>query len=251
MKTISAGSYSRLAVFDECPKRAELAYLHRIKEPERPPLPAGKEYPNDRGSRIHDLAENYVRGHEEAFPGELGHFKPEFTYLREQFAETPDNFVMEDMWYFDKDWQTLPSDIEPWDKRIWLRIKLDLLAFDPEDETAAVCVDYKTGKVYGNEIKHGQQTQLYTLATFLRYPELETVTAELWYLDHNELSQRAFTRSQGLRFQRYWDNKMQALTTTTVFEPKPNAYSCRFCPFKTGEIGRSGVQGTGDCDLNP
>ena len=49
-----------MTTFEQCKFRAKLQYVDKIPEPERP-LPPGKtEHANDRGTRIHDAAENFV-----------------------------------------------------------------------------------------------------------------------------------------------------------------------------------------------
>jgi len=59
---IKTVSFSRLTDFEKCKHLAKLKYVDRIPEPARP-LPAGKtEHANDRGTRIHEAAEHYVRG---------------------------------------------------------------------------------------------------------------------------------------------------------------------------------------------
>lgn len=70
----------------------------------------------------------------------------------------------------------------------WVRIKLDALVFE-EDNSARV-IDYKTGKKWGNEITHGQQCLLYAIGTFYRYPEIEAVQTELWYLDKQQTTKK-------------------------------------------------------------
>lgn len=244
---ISAGSYSRIQVFESCPKRAELAYVQRIKEPDRPPLPNGKEYPNDRGTRVHDQAEEYVRGQRPDLVPELLNFEDELTNLRNIFSQDPSRLVMEDMWTFDDTWT--PCSPDDYDS-IWLRIKLDVLLFSAQG-TKAYVIDYKTGKRYGNEIKHAEQTQLYALATALRYPEVEEIQTELWYTDQDEIAEMHFTREQALKFLKNWNNKMLRMTQAIEFPAKPNMYACRYCPFKEGLIGKFGPEGTGHCSLNP
>jgi len=249
-ETIKAGSYSRIQIFESCPHRAKLAYIERVKEPERPPLSNGKEYANDRGSRIHDYAEFFVRGekgHEKLIP-ELMNFQKELTHLRSIFKTDTSRLVMEDMWLFDNTWKSIPLTSDY--KDIWLRIKLDVLHLSPCGNEAIV-IDYKTGKRWGNEVKHAEQTQFYALTTFLRYPKVKQVIAELWYTDQDEIATMTFTRKQGMRFLENWNNKMLKLTTATSFPVKANMHSCRFCPFKTGSIGKQGPHGTGHCDRNP
>ena len=248
---IKAGSYSRINIFESCPKRAELAYIDKIKENDRPLLPAGKEYPNDRGSRVHDFAENYVRGtkgHEKLIP-ELKNFEKQINRLRDLYSTG--RVMMEDMWLFDNAWIALPEGTERWSPDIWVRIMLDVVVFSPDGKTAIV-IDYKTGKRYGNEVKHAEQTQLYALAVLLRFPKVEEVYTELWYTDQDELAKMRFTRKQGMRYLKNWNNKMVKMTTAVVFPVKANMYTCRWCPFQTGIINsKQGTVGTGHCDKNP
>lgn len=227
---ISAWSHSRLAVFEQCKFRAKLQFVDRIPEPARP-LPPGKfEHANDRGTRVHEAGELFVRGGVELIP-ELEAFRPEFTRLRELFKEG--KVGLEGEWGYDQNW----SPISWKDSNIWARIKLD--AFVRLSKTHGVVIDYKTGKKFGNEVKHAEQCQLYQLAAFLRYPDLEVIDVELWYTDQNELTHMQYTRSQGLRFLKNFGARGLALTTETDFPANPNIFSCQWCPF--------GPEGTGHC----
>lgn len=99
---------------------------------------------------------------------------------------------------------------------------------------------HNTGKKFGNEIKHAEQTQLYQLAAFLRYPELETIDVELWYTDQDDLTHMKYTRSQGMRFFQNFNQRGIAMTSAEEFPPSPNVFACKWCPY--------GPRGTGDCD---
>lgn len=233
--TIASWSHSRLVDFEKCHQLAFLKYVKRIPEPDRP-LPEGKsEHANDRGSRVHDLLEQYVRGKTKDFPAEAYRFRFEFDALKKLFKLG--TVSLEGEWGFDRDW--VATD---W-QTAWLRMKLDALVFLSPVE--AVAIDYKTGRKFGNEIKHGEQLMLYQLATLLRYPQLELVHTELWYLDHDELTHRTFTRDQGLRFRRSWNDRGTTMTTCIDFPPNPNRWSCAYCPYGTPENGFP--NGTGHC----
>ncbi len=227
---IPAWSYSRLSDFEQCKLRAKLKYIDRIPEPPRP-LPPGKlEQPNDRGTRVHFAGEKFVEGGIELIP-ELDAFGPEFHRLRELHKEG--KVSLEGEWAFDSQWN--PTAWRSNDA--WARIKLD--AFVQLDKTHAVVIDYKTGRKFGNEIKHAEQCQLYQLASFLRYPKLEVIDVELWYTDQDDLTHMRYTRSQGLRFFNGFDTRARRMTETTEFPANPNAFVCRWCPY--------GPKGTGHC----
>jgi CRISPR/Cas system-associated exonuclease Cas4 (RecB family) len=229
---IRSWSHSKLTEFDKCKRRVWLMHVQRIPEPQRP-LPPGKtEHANDRGTRVHEACEAYVKGLTDSLCVEAEkHFGPQLDLLRVLYEEGM--VSLEGEWGVDQGWN--PTD---W-KTAWHRSKLDAIVF--VDKTHAIVIDYKTGKKFGNEVKHGEQMQLYQLNAFLRYPELEEVTCELWYLDANEVTSRTFTRSQGLRFKDNFHRRGMAMTSCNDFPPNPNVFSCQWCMY--------GPWGTGHCEV--
>lgn len=227
---INSWSHSRIGDFEKCKFLCWLKHDQKIPEPERQLRPGQTEHANDRGSRIHDSAEKYVRGEMELIP-ELRSFEAEFVRLRELFKRG--SVSLEGEWGMDRNWE--PTS---W-KTAWHRSKLDALVHISPEE--AVVIDYKSGRRFGNEIKHGEQTQLYALNTVLRFPLLEKVTTELWYTDVNELYRQVFTRDQALRFRANWDKRGNAVTSCTKWDPNPNVFSCKWCPY--------GPWGTGHCTV--
>lgn len=248
-QTIQAGSPSLRDVYEECPKRAFLRAVKKIPEPERPPLANGKEYPNDRGSRLHDEAEAFVKG-ERDLPRELEGFYFQLHALRDHFMAPDSTVITEELWAFDEDWEPLPpiNGRHQWDRH-WIRLKID--AFVMHSPQFATVVDYKTGKRSGNEIKHGDQVLEYAIASFMKYPTLEEIEVELWYFDQDEIERKAYTYDRAMRFLPRVERRYTNMLSDSIFEPQPSKWNCRFCPYKTGLIGKLGPEGTGHCDLNP
>ena len=230
---IQSWSYSRLTTFEQCGLRAKLAYVDKIPEPPRP-LPPGKlEHANDRGTRVHDAAERFVKENIELIP-ELHKFKPEFQQLKEYFKKG--KVSLEGDWATDRDWQPVNWKA----KDAWLRMKLDALV--RPTKTHGVVIDYKTGKMFGNEIKHAEQGQLYQLATFLRYPEIQTIDVEFWYTDIDDIKRTTFSRDQGLRFYRNFNDRGVRMTSPAAdLAARPSISACRWCPFKNTEHCDKGV----------
>lgn len=224
MKQIRTWSFSRLTDFEKCRYRAKLKYLDHVPEPPRP-LPPGKtEHANDRGSRVHDAAEAYVRGGVELI-SELSAYKERYDELRDLFAEK--RVTLEGEWAFDKQWNPVA-----WNSHdAWCRMKLDAYVQVTNDH--ARVIDYKTGKKYGNEIKHTEQGQLYQLAAFLKYPQLISVDVEFWYIDQGKDhdTRVSYSRAQGTAYYNKFYNRGAAMTGETEFPPNPNAYSCKWCPY--------------------
>lgn len=231
---INAWSFSRLNEFERCKLRAKLLFLDKIPEPERP-LPPGKtEQANDRGTRLHKAAEDYVSlSHDVDLIPELSDFREEFTRVRELFREGKAS--VEGQWAFDESWA--PCD---WFAPIaWVRLAIDLRV--QLSDTHMLVVDYKSGRKSGNEVKHSEQMALYQLATFLRYPDVETVTAELWYVDKNDLSRQVYTRERGMKYLATFNKRGLAMTQCEEFPPNPSDYTCRFCYY--------GAKGSGVCPV--
>lgn len=96
---------------------------------------------------------------------------------------------------------------------------------------------HNTGKRFGNEMKHAQQLQLYSLSTLIRRPEIQEVRAELWYLDQDELADMTMKRSQLGKYLKIWDAVGQKITSETEFKPKPNLLSCKYCCYRQDRQG--------------
>lgn len=225
-------SFSKIGDFEKCKKYFWLKHEQKIPEPERPLRPGQTEHANDRGSRIHDNCEQYVRGDIHTLAPEAEKFfgiKIDLLRVLYEFGHVE----LEGEWGMDEDW-----DVTDWDTA-WLRLKLDVLVH--VSETEAVVIDYKTGKKFGNEVKHAQQLQLYALVTFLRYPELETVDAQLWYLDVNETTSQTFTRSQALRFMKSFEKRGNDIVNCTSWPANPNKFSCQWCLY--------GPEHSGHCEV--
>ena len=223
---IKSWSFSRLQDYQSCPQKSYLKYVEKIPDPR--PSPAA-----DRGTAIHQLAEDYVRGKLKKVPQELSKFQTEFETLAQQFKQ---GFVsLEGEWGFDRDWQ--PCDYAT----AWGRIKADaVMQLSPEHY---VVIDYKTGKKFGNEIKHKEQLNLYALAVAIRNPDVQELTTENWYLDQKDgenLTSTDCTRQQAMmKYLKYFDRQAQEMTTATKFPTKANKFSCQWCPYSP--------RGTGDC----
>ena len=216
---VSTWSYSALKTFEECPYRI---YIQRVKKIPEPPSPAA-----DRGTAIHKLAEDFVKGTLATFPKELEKFEDDFHQLKHLFNEA--KVEVEGEWGFSIDWEPVGWMVP----QTWARIKLDAIVH--EDETSARVIDYKTGKKFGNEIPHAQQCLLYAIGTFFRYPNLQLVQTELWYIDKGERTVRTFTRSEAMQFAPGYHTRGVRMTTCEDFAPTPSKDSCKWCPYGKGE----------------
>ncbi|MDR2880872.1 MAG: PD-(D/E)XK nuclease family protein [Azoarcus sp.] len=221
-------SYSRLLAFETCPYSAKLKHIDRI--------PEEKSEHAERGTHIHQLAEDFVAGRLSTLPPELAKFNAEYNALRSQYMNG--RVSLEGEWGFDQDWS--PTDY----RSAWLRVKLD--ARLRLSLTHSVVVDYKTGKRFGNEVKHGEQIILYGLAECLREPKIKNVTVELWYLDVDDLVSTTLARETILRYLPNMEKRLQTVTSATEFPPQPSLFACKWCPYgpaKGGQCEHGVLQG--------
>jgi CRISPR/Cas system-associated exonuclease Cas4 (RecB family) len=210
---LTSWSFSKLMVFEECPWHAYLQWVARV--PDQSDKTAA-----DRGTAIHAEAENYVKTGK-GFTSHLAHFTEEFEALHKHYEQG--KVTCEEEWGFDKDWQPCG-----WNKA-WLRLKCDVVChLEPKH---IVVIDHKSGRRFGNELKHAQQLQLYSVSTLIRYPEIQHTTNELWYLDKDELASFQMTRKQLEKYLRMYDKRGRAMTEATSFPAKPNLVSCKYCPY--------------------
>ena len=223
-------SFSKAQDFQRCKLAYKIKHIDKVPEPERP-LPKGKtEHGNDRGSRIHDNIETYIRGEHDALCEEADkHFGIHIDLLRVLYQ---DGMVeMEGEWAFSEDWE-----VAEW-KAGYLRMKLDVLV--KVSPTQAIVGDWKSGRHFGNEVVHANQLNLYAVATCLRHPALEEISVADYYIDHGKTTERVFTREQALRYRRTFDKQGKDITSCTSFPANPNKFSCQWCPW--GETGHCQV----------
>ena len=215
---IPAWSYSALKTFESCAYRSYIAKVKRIPEDFGPAAA--------RGTTIHEEAEKYVNGQLAELPESLNKFTSKFKQLRELFIDA--KVELEGDWGFTRSWKTCDW-MAP---DVWARIKLD--AFVHEDDTSARVIDYKTGKQIGNEIAHSQQALIYAIGSFFRYPLLQFVKTEIWYLDHGTTSEQTYTRDEAMMFMPKLHERAIAMTTATEFPPNPSQYNCKWCTYAKG-----------------
>jgi len=217
---VKAWSASTLDKFENCPYSVFLSKVKKIPEV------AGTAA--DRGTAIHTLAETFVKSEIEELPTELRRYENQFNKLRNEY--TIGNVSVEQDWAFDFLWQAVG-----WaDPQTWARMKLD--ACHLEDDTSARVIDFKTGKKWGNEIKHNRQASIYALGAFYRYSNIEFVTTEFWYLDQPDApTLNHYNRTQIRIIGPRIEARAIKLTSCIDFSPKPSESACRWCSYATDE----------------
>lgn len=207
-------SYSTLKDYESCPYRIKLKI-------DKAPVPEQEE---NRGTIIHRLAEQYVKGEIEELPRELRKFEEQFEEDRNAFFEG--KLEVESEWGFNTDWNDCS-----WFEA-WLRVKCDQVLHI--SDTEARVTDHKTGKRFGNEVPHLQQAQLYALATFMRYPTVDHIETEMRYLDLGEQTKKLWSRDKdAVRLMQQYSKRASWLQNDRLFKANPNKMNCRWCRYGT------------------
>jgi CRISPR/Cas system-associated exonuclease Cas4 (RecB family) len=235
IQKITAWSYSRWNDYCLCPLKAKYKHVDKIKEPGSAAM--------DRGSKIHELAEHFVKGIIRAIPAELKIFAEEFKALKKAGA------TAEQDWAFNRTWEK-----RGWfDKDVWVRVKVDafllyaksLIKKGPRTNPAGMLViDYKTGKLNPDHI---EQLSLYALAAFKLFKEVEAVDVELWYLDQLKVPgqnpvTKTFLREDERGLQKEWEKRTIPMLSDTKFAPRPNN-KCHWCWFRHDNADYPGGKG--------
>lgn len=231
-KPLVSWSFSRYSDYKKCPLFFKLKHLDKIAEPGNAAMA--------RGSAIHTLAEEYLKGKLVKLPPELKLFAPEFKELRAVYKKRLSGMVVEDTWAFTNTWnKTLWND---W-VGCWVRIKLDCshIIGGPGGKLMVVR-DWKTGKFRDDKNEeYVEQLELYALAALILHPYLEEVRPELDYLDAGVIYPPAdkpliFTQADVPRLKKLWAARVKPMFVDKRFAPRPNSL-CRFCFY-----GQSGIE---------
>ncbi len=218
VERLKAWSFSRLAKYENCPRSARYAYIDKLPEPKAEAM--------ERGSRIHKLAEDYVRKGGR-LPKELKQFKDEFSQLRQWEAET------EAQWAFDQNWA--PTD---WfGKDTWVRIMVDATHFEYDDDGNAdtlVIIDHKTGKKKADG-EYEDQLELYALGGFATW-DVSKVRVELWFLDSGDIVPDEYYQRFVPAAKKRWAKRAARMLKDETFAPIAG-FKCRWCPFNVTKGG--------------
>lgn len=235
-KRLTSWSFSRYNLYKQCPLKCKLIHIDKLKEPPSPAM--------ERGIKIHEMAEGYLKGTLPAkpFPEELRLFATEIQKLRKAFAKG--GVVVEDNWAFTEAWKKTGW----FDKDCWARIKLDC-AHSPTNGVLVI-TDWKTGKFRPEKNEeYVEQLELYALAAFLMFDHVVQVRPRLVYLDEGTIYPAAksrggvegqlnhgFLRGEVPALLAKWEARVKPMLADEQFAPRPNRF-CPWCAFSKAKGG--------------
>lgn len=219
-----AWSFSRYETYSKCPWRAKLQYVDKSPTPPKPQA--------DRGTSLHENAQAWVRADDGAeLHDDLRSLEANLAELRKLYAGGIVD--IEDEWGWSRDLAAFTD----W-KSAWLRMKLDFHVRLNEETT--LVVDYKSGGKDGKQISHTEQGELYAVGAYLKRPAVNEVFVEFWYGDQNDSMKTRYSAQQIEPLIVKWIDRGNQVTSG-VYKPRPNIFTCRFCPFRLQEDGGSGA----------
>ena len=222
-------SFSKLIMWENCNLQFKLKHLDKLPE-----LPKKPNNPMERGNRIHNNLELFVKGEGTLRDNEaraIKQFEDSLIHIQTLYAEG--KATAEDNWWFDKNWDVCDRN------KVWLWSKLDFNVMDVE-KSHSIVGDYKSGKSGYKAAEHIQQIQLYAAVTALRQEWANTITGELWYVDEGWVRSATYTREAALSFVGRFDRRVERLYADKFFRPNANKVTCRWCPYGP-------ANGTGAC----
>ena len=215
---ITSWSFSRLSEWLNCPYKAKLKFVDKLKEPESPAFA--------HGSAVHKGIEQSIMNFVPKIPFQIA------TRANEIIAEAAVAYKVgtgkvEESWNFKKDWtETTWND---WNG-CFLRVKIDF--FNKRNNVAEV-VDWKTGKYREYTVDdYKMQLKLYALATFMKYSDVDRVETKLVFVEGpGHVETMTFEREQLSELKTYFDVKVSVMISDKVFEPKAS-WKCKWCHWR-------------------
>lgn len=229
LKPLTSWSFSRWKDYVDCPAKFAYKHLAGLKEPGSPAM--------DRGSNIHEMAEQYAKGALPKLPLELSLFKEEFKQLKAQKVK-----LIEDSWTWTKGWAG-ETTFNDWNNA-WVRIKIDAV-YTNVKHNAVVIIDHKTGKMRDDkQADYMQQLELYGLAGLYKFPDAAVVTPRLWYLDAgviypDESSEQPaieYTPDDLPKLRKLWDMRIKPMFADKKYMPTPG-HACTYCHYRAANNG--------------
>jgi hypothetical protein len=179
------------------------------------------------------MAEEFILAEDAPFPTPLIKFEGPLTDVRDIRKNNLGTVQLEEKFYFNQFWKPCEE------KDRWLIVIPDIKVTIPGELN--LTIDNKTGKKYGNEMKHYGQTELYSVCSWVLDDSYETYEAELWYLDLPDTWQITFTPEKLEKARAKIDAEVAKMMEDKWFRPSPSKLTCKYCPY--------GPRGTGACPV--
>lgn len=219
---ITAWSYSRINVYEGCPRRAKYQFVDKVPEKESDAIVRGKN--------VHMVAAAVLNGQEPPLsvtPDDINVLRPWEKQLKALIAM---GAKAELQVAFDIDW----AQTDWFGRMAWLRIVYDVIV-PPSSGRRVLVIDFKTGKPRES---HEDQLSLYGCGAQAMYPGQDEYEVCFVYLDHPSRPplQRTYTEKEAFDNRTKWEERASVMLRDTTF-PTRVGPGCRWCPYARSKGG--------------
>jgi hypothetical protein len=131
--------------------------------------------------------------------------------------------LVEQQWGFTHRWQETAWFSRDPTRPTWFRAILDVAML--YEDMVVEPIDWKTGKVYG---ENAEQMELFALSAMCKFKPATQVITRLVYLDAQAEQIAEYSATERESLQRKWEENVRPMFADTTYLPKPND-KCRFC----------------------
>lgn len=209
-------SYSRLSMYENCPRQFQLKHLKKS-------LPDDSDNPAFvKGRAIHEQLQQYMEWlqgqRDEPYVGDIAanglpmlkrifHNYP-VIHVEQQYAINLQHKAVE--WY---------------SRQAYYRCVIDLIAMR---ENEALLCDHKSGRVYDLDEGDTNQLRLNAWMTFHLYPEIERITSSYLYIEHKHSQKQVHSRDELPEMDRAFREAFDEVNKEKEWPPRKNS-KCRWC----------------------
>lgn len=206
-------SYSRIKCYEECPKQYWYQYKENLPS-SKPDSPAA-----NRGTDIHLMGENYLKGEIKVYPPEFQKVSGHLMMLKAKDAIPELKMAANDKWEA-VDWK---------DPTAYFRGIIDVhYEMEGQDGTLVCIEDFKTGKVYDS---HPKQMETYVALVGSHYPQAKAFVTRLIYIDQGIITPPKtydVVRLKPIRLM--LDGRIKNAEEDEIFPVRSGSH-CRFCGY--------------------
>jgi len=197
-------SYSKLSLYEQCPRKYKFRYVDSIKTP--------KAAAASRGTMIHEGVEDFLHDRAKTVPVEAVGF---FTHIAEVKTHRP---KIEHKIGFDQNWKPIG-----WEDA-WGRSVIDAGYMKKRH---AQIQEWKSGKIYDD---HADQRRLYATLAYLVWPDIDRATIKTYYFDQGQIKTVTIEPEHVEAIQDDFSQRVYFMHIDDVYAPRPS-WACSYCDY--------------------
>lgn len=229
-------SFSKIQVYKQCPNKFNLSYIQKIKY-------YNESLALEKGSFLHQQIEDYFNDEITLFNFKLHNTSQiqELNTLSSGIIESSKiktitkyknnprfKIYIEDSLGFELQNKQLKV-INYKKSSVMFKGFIDFYMLDSKTNTGII-IDWKSGKVPQKQYTNNTQLKLYGLYIFLKYPNINNIKIQFYYLEHDFTKEWILTRNCSNDIQDKLLNDINEIETDVTFNKKYSPL-CRYCDY--------------------